>query len=54
MADDKLKKLRKAAKKLNKQTSREDHKRPLTHEQEQYKIDTDQSVTDEEEEKSGE
>ncbi len=48
MADEKLKKLKKAAKKLERDTSREDHKKPLSHEEEQYKIDHGIPVKDEE------
>ncbi len=48
-------KLKKAQQKLERATSREDHKKPLSHEEEQYKIDHNQSITDkEEEDKSGE
>ncbi len=49
MAQDKaLKKLKKQQKQLVRDTSREDHKKPLSHEEEQYKIDHDQDVTDNE------
>ena len=53
MADDKLKKLREAAKKLVKDTSREDHKKPLSHQEQKYKEEHNQSVTDKKD-KSGE
>ena len=37
MADDRLKKLRKAAKRLDRDTSREDHKKPLSHQEQAAK-----------------